>query len=112
METKTYWVGDRPAGAWIFNVLDQKTGLPYNLTQYGGVRVILIGSDNETVLFDDEHTAITDGAGGQVTFLWPTESLFEKPGRYQLQLELYGPSVSRRTTIQDILVREIGGVTR
>ena len=112
METKTYWVGDRPGGAWIFNVLDQRTGQPYNLAGFPSVRVLMVGSDNEQIVIADENAAITDPANGVVTFLWPTESVFTRPGRYALQLELYGPSVTRKTTVQDILVRELGGITR
>lgn len=112
METKVYWVGDRPGGAWIFEIRDARTGAPYNLSSYEGARAIMVDSDNNVVTFPEDNTAITDRTNGIVTFLWPTESVFTETGRYAIQLEIYGPSTTRKTTVQDILVREIGGITK
>lgn len=112
METKTYWVGDRPGGAWFFQVLDQKSGAPYNLTGLTSVRAIMLDSDNREVVFPEANAAITDATQGFVNFLWPTESVFTRPGRYVMQLEFSGGNTTRRTTVQEILVRSLGGVTK
>lgn len=110
--TKTYYVGDRPGGSWLFRVLDQRTGEPFNLAGFTTVRAVMLDSDNNEVVFPAENSAITDAAAGRVTFLWPSESVFTKPGRYVMQLEFSSPSATRRTTVQDILVRDMGGVTK
>lgn len=110
METKTFWVGDRPAGTWTFEVLNQRTGAPENLGAYTTARVKLLDSRNREVELADELTRIADFAGGVVTFNWPQESVFTEPGRYVMQLELSGLSARRHTTVQEILVRELGGV--
>lgn len=112
MATKTYYVGDRPGGAWTFRVLDQRTGAPYNLAGFTSVRALMLDSDNNEVVFPEENAVITDATAGRVTFLWPTESVFDKPGHYVMQLEFNSPSSTRKTTVQDILVRSMGGVTR
>lgn len=112
METKTYWVGDRPGGAWFFQVRDQKTGLPYNLNGLTAVRAIMLDSDNREVVFPEDNAAITDSTQGLVNFVWPSESVFEKPGRYVMQLEFTGGNTTRRTTVQEIHVKALGGVTK
>jgi hypothetical protein len=112
MQIKNYWVGDRPAGAWTFQVLNQRTGAPEPLTSFSQARVILVDSDNNVIDIPTDNVGITDSASGLVTFLWPQQSLFTKPGRYVMQLELGGGLAIRRTTVQEILVRELGGVTK
>lgn len=112
METKTYWVGDRPGGSWFFQVLDQRTGSPFNLAGFTSVKVAMLDSDNNEVVFPDQNARISDFANGSVTFNWPTESVFTRPGRYVLQLVFTGDSATRRTTVQEILVRRMGGVTK
>lgn len=112
METKTYWVGDRPGGAWFFKVLDQKSGAPYNLTGFTQVRAVMLDSDNREVTFPADNAAITDAATGSVTFLWPDESVFDEAGDYVMQLEFVGTGSTRRTTVQHIRVQEIGGASR
>jgi hypothetical protein len=112
MQIKNYWVGDRPAGSWTFQVLNQRTGLPEDLTSYTSARVIFVDSDNGLIEFGSDNVAITSVTSGLVVFVWPQESLFNKPGRYAVQLELRGLRAIRKTTVQEILVREIGGVTK
>jgi hypothetical protein len=58
-----------------------------------------------------DNVAITNPDQGIVTFLWPQQSLFTKPGRYVMQVELSSINNQRRTTEQVILVKELGGVT-
>lgn len=112
METKTYWVGDRPGGAWFFKVLDQKSGAPFNLTGYTKVRAIMLDSDNREVVFPADNAGISDAASGRVTFLWPDQTVFTKPGKYVMQLEFVGTGSTRRTTVQEIQVKALGGATR
>lgn len=112
MESKTYWVGDRPGPAWIFQVLDQRSGTPYNLTGFPSVTAVMIDTDNRKVTFPADNAVITNPADGVVTFLWPTESVLTRPGIYLLQLEFSGANGTRRTTVQEIRVKTLGGVTR
>ncbi len=112
METKTYWVGDRPGGSWTFSVLNERTGLPENLVGYTRARVKMLGSDNEEIVIPDENVSISGPQNGEVIFLWPTESVFTKSGRYVLQLELSSATQTRRTSVQEILVRSLGGVSK
>lgn len=112
METKTYWVGDRPGGSWLFQVLDQRTGAAYNLAGLTSVKAVMLDSDNNEVEFPGDNAVISDSATGRVSFFWPDESVFSKPGRYVMQLEFSGVNVTRRTTVQEILVRQLGGVTK
>lgn len=110
MQSKTYWVGDRPAGAWNFQILDESSGEVQALTGFTSVRVRLLDPKNKPVEIDEQYALISDAATGTVTFYWPTESLFTKPGRYVMQLELTSGTATRRTTVQEIVVRELGGV--
>lgn len=112
MEVKNYYVGDRPGSSWTFQVLDERSGAPYNLAGFTRVRTIMKDSDNREVAFPDDNTAISDVTTGEVTFLWPTESVFTKPGYYVLQLEFSSPSATRKTTVQEIRVKTLGGVTK
>lgn len=112
MEIKTMWVGDMPGGAWFFQVRDQRTGTPYNLAGFTTVRAIMVDSDNREFVFPADNSFIRNSAEGRVDVLWPSASLFTKPGRYQLQLEFSGVNAVRRTTVQEILVKELGGVTK
>jgi hypothetical protein len=66
---------------------------------------------NKPVTIPDGSTVISDAASGKVTFYWPSESLFDKPGRYVMQVELDSGTASRKTTVQEILVRKLGGVS-
>jgi hypothetical protein len=110
MQSKTYWVGDRPAGTWAIQVLDQKSGVVQSLGGYTTAKVLLLDPLNRVVDIPDDHVAITNPDQGIVTFLWPQESLFTKAGRYIMQVQLSGASAVRTTTEQVILVRELGGV--
>lgn len=112
MEIKTFWVGDRPAGTWTFQVLNEKTGGVENLSAYTSARVVMVDSRNREIELPDTATRISNAVLGEVVFAWPPDSVFTESGRYQAQLELVGPSATRRTTVQDILVRELGGVVR
>lgn len=112
MDVKTYWVGDRPGGAWVFQVLDQKTAQPESLGSYQAARTLLVDSDNRLVELPEQNTVITDANNGEVTFFWPSESVFTKPGRYVIQVQLIGGTSTRTTSEQHILVRGLGGVTK
>jgi hypothetical protein len=111
MQSKTFWVGDRPAGTWAIQVRDQKSGEVQNLGGFTTAKVILIDPQNKQVAIPADHVAITNSDQGIVTFLWPQQSLFTKAGRYVMQVEISGNSSLRRTTEQVILVKELGGVT-
>lgn len=109
---KIFWVGDRPGSNWTFKILDQKAGVAVDLTNYNFATVVLLDPANNPVEIPDGYTIVTDAAAGEVTFLWPVYSLFETPGRYVMQVLLEGPSVTRLTTVQEILVRASGGVAK
>lgn len=111
MQTKNFWVGDRPAGAWVFQVLDEKTGVAQNLTGFTSASVLFLDPQNKPVDIPSANVIITDSANGKVTFLWPDVSLFTMPGRYVMQLQLDNATTSRKTTVQEILVKKLGGVT-
>lgn len=115
MDTKTFWVGDKPGGAWTFQVLDEGTGNPMDLSAYTSARVVIRDTDNNEVELAASLTNILPftvaGEQGIVVFAWPSYSVFTKPGRWVMQLELNGNNVSRRTTVQEILVKEFGGVS-
>lgn len=112
MDTKTFWVGDRPGGSWTFQILDSRSGEPLNLNSYHTARMVIVGSDNEEVETPSINTSIADAGLGLVTFLWPDKSLFTQAGRYQMQVELIGNSARRLSTVQEILIKKTGGVTR
>jgi hypothetical protein len=111
MQSKTFWVGDRPAGTWAIQVRDQKSGEVMSLGGYTTAKVYLLDPQNKAVEIPSDHVAISNAAQGIVTLLWPQQTLFAKPGRYIMQVELSGTSTVRRTTEQIILVKELGGVT-
>lgn len=111
MQTKNYWVGDRPAGTWIFQVLDQTTGAVVDLSGYTSATVTILDPRNKAVTIPSGSALISSPTEGQVTFFWPTDSVFDRPGRYVMQLELDSGTALRKTTVQEILVRQLGGVT-
>lgn len=110
MDAKIYWVGEKPGGAMIITVLDS-TGTPANLSQFTSARLRMLDADNHEVYADPSQTQISNPATGRVVFAWPTNrSLFTEPGEYVLQLELSTATAKRYTSVQDILVKELGGV--
>lgn len=111
MEIKTFHVGDR-GGSLRVEIRDQRTGQPFSLSGYQGVRAFFVDSDNREFVLPLENVAITDGTAGIVTVILPQESIFTKPGYMQLQLEFSSPSIVRRSTVQEIRVLELGGVTK
>lgn len=111
MQSKNYWVGDRPAGTWVFQVLDQKTGVVQDLSGYTSATVLMLDPRNESVTIPAGNTVISDPVNGKVTFFWPTDSLFTRAGRYVMQLELDSGTATRKTTVQEIIVRQLGGVS-
>jgi hypothetical protein len=110
MQAKNFWVGDRPAGTWQFQVLDQTTGAAVSLAGFSTVTVLLVDPQNKPLEIPAVNVTIADPASGIVTMQWPSDVLFTKAGRYQLQLQLDGRQGTRRTTVQEILVRKLGGV--
>lgn len=110
MDYKVYWVGEKPGGAMNITVLDQDTGLPYNLNSYMNVRLVMVDSDNNEVDLGTGETVVSNAAAGKVLFVWPREkSLFTKPGEYVFQLELSTPSALVKTDAQNIIVKRLGG---
>lgn len=111
MQSKNYWVGDRPAGTWVFQILDQTTGAVQDLTSYTSATVTLLDPRNKAVSIPAGSAVISDPTAGKVSFFWPSDSLFTRPGRYVMQVQLDSGTATRKTTVQEILVRELGGVT-
>lgn len=112
MELETYFVGEKPGGTWTFQVLNQKTGTPENLAVFNSARVIMLDSDNNEVELAADSAVISNPASGIVAFVWPSESVFTKPGRYVMQIELSSGVALRKTTVQEILVKKMGGITK
>lgn len=109
MDSKIYWVGEKPGGRITVTVLDA-AGNPANLNSFTGVRLRMLDTDNNEVAIGDTNTDFVNKTAGTVTFAWPTtRSLFEKAGEYLLQLELSTASAKRYTSVQSILVKEFGG---
>jgi hypothetical protein len=111
MQIKNYWVGDRPGGTWVFQVLDQTTGTVLDLSGYSSAKVVMLDPKNQPITIAGSNTVISDPVNGKVTFFWPNDSLFNRAGRYVMQVELDSGTAIRKTTVQEILVRELGGVT-
>lgn len=111
METKTFNVGDR-GGSLKVTIRDQKTGNTASLAGYQGVRAFIMDTDNREIILPLANVAIVDPAAGRVDINWPQESVWTRPGYYQLQLEFSSPSIVRRSTVQEIRVEELGGVTK
>lgn len=111
MEIKTHWVGDRPQ-PWFLQILDDKSGDPFNMTGFTSARIIMKDTDNRETVFSGENVVMNNITGGEVRLFWPADFEFERAGRYVLQLELSGNGVVYKTSTQEILVRELGGVTK
>lgn len=111
MQTKNYWVGDRPAGTWVFQILDQTTGAVVDLSGYSSATVSMLDPRNRPVTIPAGSALISSPTDGQVSFFWPSDSLFTRAGRYVMQVELDSGTALRKTTVQEILVRQLGGVT-
>lgn len=112
MLEKTFWVGDRPTGSTVFQIRNQTTGVPEVLTSFHTARTLILDSDDNLLEFPEENTVITNAVEGLVTFFWPSESIFTKSGRYLMQVELEGNTITKRTTVQHILIKSLGGVNR
>lgn len=108
MEIKNHWVGDIPR-PWFIQVRDQESGLPMPLTGFTTVRAVMRGSDNEEIVFDGDNIGVTSAVLGEIRIIWPPESVFTKPGRYVLQVELVGTGAAYKTTVQEINVKQLGG---
>lgn len=111
MQAKNYWVGDRPLGSWVFTILDQTSGAVQDLTGYTSATILMLDPRNQTIDIDAANCFISNASAGQVTFVWPQDSVFTRPGRYVVQVQIDGPNASRRTTTQEILVSKLGGVS-
>jgi subtilisin-like proprotein convertase family protein len=49
MQSKTFWVGDRPAGTWAIQVRDQKSGEVMSLGGFTTAKVLLVDPQNKLV---------------------------------------------------------------
>lgn len=109
MAISTYWVGQIPARPIAIDVRDSE-GRPANLSSYTGFKVIVLGSDNEEIDVTGSTLNTAQAVTGRLVFRWPTgRSVFEKSGRYLLQLQLEGDGVKDFTTEHDIKVKRLGG---
>lgn len=110
MQTQTYWVGQIPSRPMYFNVYNQR-GEVFDLSGADTeVRLIMLGSDNESIDTSDGTLTIPAAEDGLVRFDWPTEqSLFNKRGEYVFQLEIKGTGRRDYTSRKTIVVRDLGG---
>lgn len=109
MAISQYWVGQIPARPISIDVRDSE-GRAINLSSYSEFNVILLGSDNEEIDLRDSELNTAQAASGRFIFRFPSDrSVFEKAGRYLLQLELRSPTARDYTTEHHIKVRQLGG---
>lgn len=105
-----YWLNQIPARPLSIQVKNQD-GLEYDLSGYTTIKVVLLGSNNETI---DTTGAVVDTSNaniGKILFRWPTDrSLFELTGDYVLQLELTGTGKKDFTSTHTLRVRELGRI--
>lgn len=108
MAISQYWVGQIPARPITIDVRDSN-GRAIALAPYTSFRVIVLGSDNESV--DLTGSTLTWNTSGRFVFRWPSDrSIFEEAGDYLLQLEFIGPGSRDFTTEHNIKVRKLGGI--
>lgn len=109
MSISQYWVGQIPSRPIAIDVRGSD-GRAVNLANYDTFKVIVIGSDNETVDITGSTLNASGAANGRFVFRWPEgRSVFNKAGEYLLQLELSGGGYKDFTTEHNIKVRRLGG---
>jgi hypothetical protein len=82
------------------------TGAPVDLTQYNGFDLVLIAPEGQTV---DTSAGQTSVVNGKVRYVWPTTTLFAKPGDYSLFVKAKNGSAVDFTETLTIPVSREGG---
>jgi hypothetical protein len=105
-----YWLKQIPARPLSIQVKNQD-GLEYDLSGYTDIKVVLLGSNNETINTTGAVVDTSNANIGKILFRWPTDrSLFDNSGDYVLQLELTGTGKKDFTSTHTIRVRELGRI--
>lgn len=106
MSELEYVVNSVPVEPLAFRVYDETGFSPRSLSAYTGAQVVVTGPDG--VLRTGGTAAITDSAGGKVTYTWPSTTLFDIAGDYQVQLKLTNGAAADYTTPRKIVVKGLG----
>lgn len=85
MNEKTYYVNQVPVESIVFTVVDEQRN-PRALTAYTDASVYLTSPDGTVKA--GGAADITDSANGEVTYTFPSATLFDLKGAYRLQLRL------------------------
>lgn len=105
-----YWLNQIPARPLSIQVKSQD-GLEYDLSGYTTIKVVLLGSNNETIDTTGSTVDTSNANIGKILFRWPTDrSLFKNTGDYVLQLELTGTGKKDFTSTHTLRVRELGRI--
>lgn len=109
MERGTFWVGEKPGRVITISVYDE-LGKPFNLTPYTGVSLEILDTDNNVVDLTGSTTSVTDGIGGKIGFVFPSDrSIFTKPGEYLVRVKMTTATALDYTDAGGITVRKFGG---
>lgn len=111
MEIATYWVGEVPRDPLRITVYNDD-GTLLDLSGYDTARLLMRGAHNRTIdtTANGGRAEISNLTASEVSYYWPTKSLFTQPGDYQVQVELSGPTSKVYTRIHTLVVKQpIGG---
>ena len=97
-----YIAGSVPVEPLVLTVKDE-VGNPRSLSAYSGAAVILTGPDG--VSRTGGTAVVSNAAQGEVTFTWPSTTLFDIPGDYRLRLKLSNGAAADYTGEHRIIVR-------
>lgn len=97
-----YFAGSVPVEPLVLSVKDE-VGNPRSLSAYTGAAVLITGPDG--VLRTGGTAVISNAAQGEVTFTWPSTTLFDMRGDYRLTLKLTNGAAADYTGERKIIVR-------
>lgn len=97
-----FYVDAIPGEPLVLTVKDRVTDTAKALTQYTAAVLLMVGPDGTaiTTTANGGSASITDAANGEVTYTWPTASLFSEAGDYKAQLKLTGTNKAEYTSVE------------
>lgn len=109
MSLGPYFVGQIPKFAIVMTVKDPDSNAAKNLSSFNSVEVRLEGPGGNSIDTTAGTAIISDALNGEVTYSFPSTSLFDKPGDYQLQLKLTdGTFIDYTTAVTFEVLRTVG----
>lgn len=112
MSLGPFFVGQKPANNLKITIRDAQTDEVRDISPFTGATLKMLkpnGASVDTTTNGGQAT-ITDAAKGVVQYKWPTVSLFDQIGDYQLQVVLTGTDIEDYTdTILFEVHRPLGG---